>query len=219
MESGDEEGEEEEEEEVEEEEPDEEDEEEDDNSDADDEETITDKLRMKIHEALGDSAALTDTVCSNSFHFFFYFPHFVDFVLKESVDIDDLSDGQMENLDKALSSAFQEFRKARPVRKNNKKLPKDQTALMHFRQRCLDLIEVLTDKELSISLSSAALMPLLSLIEVTVKDPPLKPLMDRARSILRKLTNIRRFGDSNDVKMDDLVKLLQSLFSKPYASK
>ncbi len=28
----------------------------------DDEETITDKLRMKIHEALGDSAALTDTV-------------------------------------------------------------------------------------------------------------------------------------------------------------
>lgn len=28
----------------------------------DEEETITDKLRMKIHEALGDSAALTDTV-------------------------------------------------------------------------------------------------------------------------------------------------------------
>ena len=28
----------------------------------DDEETITDKLRMRIHEALGDSAALTDTV-------------------------------------------------------------------------------------------------------------------------------------------------------------
>lgn len=38
--------------------------EEDENSDdMDDEETITDKLRMKIHEALGDSAALTDTVC------------------------------------------------------------------------------------------------------------------------------------------------------------
>lgn len=28
----------------------------------DDEETVTDKLRMRIHEALGDSAALTDTV-------------------------------------------------------------------------------------------------------------------------------------------------------------
>lgn len=70
MESGDEEEgeEEEEEEEVEEEEPDEEDEEEDDSNDLDDEETITDKLRMKIHEALGDSAALTDTVCSDSFH-------------------------------------------------------------------------------------------------------------------------------------------------------
>lgn len=140
-------------------------------------------------------------------------------IFQESIDIDDLSDGQMENLDKALGSAFQEFRKARPVRKNANKLPKDQTALMHFRLRCLDLIEVLTDKELSISLSSAALIPLLSLLEVTVKEPLQKPLMDRTKSVLRKLTNIRRFSDSNDVKMDDLVKLLQVLFSKPYASK
>ncbi|KAI9561474.1 hypothetical protein GHT06_012432 [Daphnia sinensis] len=164
----------------------------------DEEETITDKLRMKIHEALGDSAALTDT---------------------ESVDIDDLSDGQMERLDKALGSAFQEFRKARPVRKNVNKLPKEGTALMHFRLRCLDLIEVLTDKELSISLSAAAMMPLLSLLEVTVKEPLQKPLMDRTRSVLRKLTNIRRFSDSKDVVMEDLVKLLQILFSKPYAKK
>ncbi|XP_057372499.1 myb-binding protein 1A-like protein [Daphnia carinata] len=164
----------------------------------DEEETITDKLRMKIHEALGDSAALTDT---------------------ESVDVDDLSDGQMERLDKALGSAFQEFRKARPVRKNVNKLPKEGTALMHFRIRCLDLIEVLTDKELSISLSAAAMMPLLSLLEVTVKEPLQKPLMDRTRSVLRKLTNIRRFSDSKDVVMEDLVKLLQILFSKPYAKK
>lgn len=135
------------------------------------------------------------------------------------MDIDDLSDGQMESLDKALGSAFQEFRKARPVRKNNNKLPKDQTALMHFRLRCLDLIEVLTDKELSISLSAAAMMPLLSLLEVTVKEPLQKPLMDRTKSVLRKLTNIRRFTDSSDVRMEDLVKLLQILFSKPYASK
>ena len=90
---------------------------------------------------------------------------------------------------------------------------------MHFRLRCLDLIEVLTDKELSISLSAAAMMPLLSLLEVTVKEPLQKPLMDRAKTVLRKLTNIRRFTDSKDVAMDDLVKLLQILFSKPYASK
>lgn len=124
----------------------------------------------------------------------------------------------MESLDKALGSAFQEFRKARPGRKNNSRLPKDQTALMHFRLRCLDLIEVLTDKELSISLSSTAMMPLLSLLEVTVKEPLHKPLMDRTKSVLRKLTNIRRFTDSKDVDMDDLVKLLQILFSKPYTS-
>jgi hypothetical protein len=139
----------------------------------DEEETITDNLTMRIHEALGDSAAL----------------------------------------------AFKEFRKARPVRKNVRKLPKKGTVRMHFRIRCLDLIEVLTDKELSISLSAATMMPLLSLLEVTVKEPLQKPLMDRTRIVLRKMTNIRRFTDSKDVQMEDLVKLLQILFSKPYASK
>jgi hypothetical protein len=43
--------------------------------------------------------------------------------------------------------------------------------------------------------------------------------MDRTRIVLRKLTNIRRFTDSKDIGMEDLVKLLQILFSKPYASK
>ena len=124
----------------------------------------------------------------------------------------------MESLDRALSSAFQEFRKARPVRKNVNKLPKDQTALMHFRLRCLDLIELMTEKEVGIHLNTAALLPLLSLLEVTVKEPLQKPLMDRTRYVLRKLINVRKFAESNDVKVTDLVKLLQLLFSKPYAS-
>ena len=34
----------------------------DDGDSMDEEETVTDKLRMRIHEALGDSAALTHTV-------------------------------------------------------------------------------------------------------------------------------------------------------------
>ena len=102
---------------------------------------------------------------------------------QDSVNMDDLSDGEMKSLDKALSSAFQGFRKARPARKNDKKLPKDQTALMHFRLRCLDLVEVLAAKELAIDLAVASLLPLLSLLEATVKDPLQKPLMTRTRCI------------------------------------
>ena len=90
---------------------------------------------------------------------------------------------------------------------------------MHFRIRCLDLVEVLTDKELIISLSVATMMPLLSLLEFSVKEPLQKHLMDRTRIVLRKMTNIRRFNDSKDVQMEDLVKLLQILFSIPYTSK
>ena len=89
----------------------------------------------------------------------------------------------MKSLDDALSSAFREFRKARPVRKNNNKLPKDQTALMHFRLRCLDLIEVLAGKEIGVDLAVATLLPLLSLLEATVKEPLQKPLMNRTRWI------------------------------------
>ena len=127
----------------------------------------------------------------------------------------------MESLDKALGAAFKEFRKARPARKNTNRLPKDQTALMHFRLRCLDLIEVLADKdkEVEVKLAVAPVLPLLSLLEATVKEPLQKPLMDRTRVVLRKLTNIRKFADSNSEGVDDFVKLLQQLFSKPYASK
>ena len=110
--------------------------------------------------------------------------HSSDWYLRqESVDIDDLSDGEMQKMDDALAAAFREFRKARPVRKNNSKLPKDVTALMHFRLRCLDLIEVLasTDKGIHINLAVPTLLPLLSLLEATVKEPLQKPLMDRTR--------------------------------------
>ena len=38
------------------------------------------------------------------------------------------------------------------------------------------------------------------------------------RTALRKMTNIRRFSESSNGNLDDLVKLLQSLFLKPYTS-
>jgi len=174
---------------------------EDDDDVMDEEESGIDKLRMQLHEVLkengGDNAG-TDT---------------------ESVNMDDLSDGEMKSLDQALSSAFQGFRKNRPARKNDKKLPKEKTALMHFRLRCLDLVEALAAKEIGIDLASACLLPLLALLEATVKEPLQKPLMNRARTALRKMTNIRRFAESSNGNLDELVKLLQSLFLKPYTKK
>ena len=129
----------------------------------------------------------------------------------------------MESLDKALASAFKEFRQARPVarRSGKAKLPKDQTALMHFRIRCLDLVEVLADKEIDVRFSTTAILPLLSLLEMTVKEPLQKVLMARTRTVLRKMTNIRRFSASTSSQPigSDLVKLLQLLFNKSFASK
>jgi hypothetical protein len=91
---------------------------------------------------------------------------------------------------------------------------------MHFRIRCLDLIDVLADKEVEVRLSIAAMLPLLSLLEMTVKEPLQKVLMIRTRLVLRKLTSIRRFTVATPSTVgSDLVKLLQLLFHKFFASK
>merc|ERR1712071_107064 len=79
--------------------------------------------------------------------------------------------------------------------------------------------EVLAAKELAIDLAVASLLPLLSLLEATVKDPLQKPLMTRTRTALRKVTNIRRFAESSNGNVEELVKLLQSLFLKPFTKK
>ena len=93
----------------------------------------------------------------------------------------------MQSLDTALSAAFAEFRRNRPVRKNVTRLPKDATALMHFRLRCLDLVQALAEKEIAIHLAVSSILPLFSLLEATAKEPLQKPLMDRTRYFLLAL--------------------------------
>ncbi|EFA05514.1 myb-binding protein 1A [Tribolium castaneum] len=175
-------------EEVEEEEEDE-DEEEEEISDEEEEEPVNDKLRMALHQALGAS------VDSEA----------------ESVDLDDLDDEEGEKLDEALSQAFKQFK---PNLGRRKKQKKDEEALTHFRIRVLDLIEIYLNSNPTMILTLEIMLPLLQCLEFCIRDDHQKPLQDRLKSCLKKLSSLKKFDDCEGVNEEVLVELLKSLLEK-----
>ncbi|KAJ4426640.1 hypothetical protein ANN_26438 [Periplaneta americana] len=141
-----------------------------------DNETVNDKLRMAVRDALGSAAPLTDT---------------------ESVDIDDMDEAEGRRLDKALSEAFSMF-KGTKTNKKSKKQQKDARVLMHFRIRAIDLLEIYLKSEhvgTEASLSSYIdiMLVLFSLLEFCIKDLHQKPLENRVSQTIRKIQLV--FGE------------------------
>ncbi|XP_044261634.1 rDNA transcriptional regulator pol5 [Tribolium madens] len=168
---------------------DEEEEEEEEESDEEEEEPVNDKLRMALHQALGanvDSEA-------------------------ESIDLDDLDDEEGEKLDEALSQAFKQFK---PNLGKRKKQKKDEEALTHFRIRVLDLIEIYLNSNPSMILTLEIMLPLLQCLEFCIRDDHQKPLQDRLKSCLKKLSSLKKFEDCEGVNEEILVDLLKSLLEK-----
>ncbi|KAG5894715.1 hypothetical protein JTB14_006135 [Gonioctena quinquepunctata] len=176
----------------EEEENEEEDSEEDD--DVDDEEnedeTVNDKLRIALHKALISNGYKSD---------------------EESIDMDEMSETEGENLDKALADAFRKFK---PNHGKRKKQTKDQETLTHFRIRVLDLVEIYLESTPSMILSLEIMLPLLQAVEFCIRDEHQGPLLTRLKSCLKKLTNLKKFSDTEGVDGTVLHDLLKSLLEK-----
>ncbi|XP_017777621.1 PREDICTED: myb-binding protein 1A-like protein [Nicrophorus vespilloides] len=162
-------------------------------SDNDDyEETVNDRLRQAVREALGTNGAITDD---------------------ESVDLDHMDDKECDKLNATLGAAFKQFKP--PVEnKKNKKQSKDDETLTHFRVRALDLISIYLDSDVSMILCLEIMLPLLQVLEYSIKSPHQKPLEDRVKVCLRKLTNLKKFGNVEEVTEDTLAKLLESFLDK-----
>lgn len=162
-------------------------------SEEDDEnETINDKLRMAVSEALGANGYQTD---------------------EESINIDDIDEEQGQKLDAALAHAFKQF-KPNLGKKSTKKQTKEDETLTHFRVRTLDLIEIYLDAAPSMLPCLEIMITLLSLLEFCVRDPHQKPLQDRVRACLKKLTTIKKFTTTDDVTETVLEDLMKSLLEK-----
>lgn len=168
----------------------EEDGEEDDSPVEGEEETVNDKLRMAVRNALGYSAALTDD---------------------ESVDMDDMNEDEEKRLNESLASAFRLFR---PGRSSKKKQSKDDEALTHFRVRVLDLVEIIVTTTPPLASCLELLSPLFTLLEFAIKDPHQKPLQNRLEAVLKKLGGVKKFKDELHVTYLDLVTCCKELFER-----
>ncbi|XP_023012779.2 MYB binding protein 1a isoform X1 [Leptinotarsa decemlineata] len=169
-------------------------EEDDDDDDDDDEdandETVNDKLRMALHKVLISNGYKSD---------------------EESIDIDQMSETEGEKLDKALADAFRQFK---PNHGRRNKQTKDEETLTHFRIRVLDLVEIYVESTPSMLISLEIMLPLLQSVEFCIRDEHQKALMTRLKSCLKKLTNLKKFSDTDGVNETVLHDLLKSLLDK-----
>lgn len=155
-----------------------------------DDETVSDKLKMALHQALFVGGVPSDD---------------------ESIDLDKLSETEGETLDKALGEVFRQYK---PNIGKMKKQSKDQEVLTHFRVRVLDLIEIYLDSVPSMYLTLEIMLPLLKSLEFSIRDHHQKPLNNRLKGLLKKLVNLKKFSNTNDVNDENLVELLKSLLDK-----
>lgn len=151
--------------------------------------TVTDRLRLAVTQALGDVPSQTDD---------------------EDMDVDNIDEEEGKRLDENLAAAFRILKENR--KSKSKKQEKKAQALTHFRIRVIDLLEIYLETEPLMALALDMLMPLFALLEFSIKDPHQKPLENRVRSCLKKLSNIKKFKsieDINDVDENKLIEVLK----------
>jgi len=147
---------------------------------------MTDKLRIALHQALGDAAMKTDD---------------------EDIDVDEIDEEEGKRLDKSLAAAFKAFRENQQAR--SKKQGKTSQALMHFRARVIDLLQIYLETSPSMAVTLDMIVPLFALLEFCIKDPHQEPLAYRIRACLKKLSTVKKFKDTTNVDETLLTTVLK----------
>ncbi|KAK9297581.1 hypothetical protein QLX08_008798 [Tetragonisca angustula] len=159
--------------------------------DENEDETLTDRLRMAVSQALGDVSIQTDD---------------------DDINVDNIGEEEGKRLDESLAAAFRLLRENRQSR--SKKQEKSAQALTHFRIRVIDLLEIYLDCAPSMVIVLDMLLPLFTLLEYCIKDPYQKSLQDRVRSCLKKLSTIKKFRDTENIDEELLIVILKALIEK-----
>lgn len=151
-------------------------------------ETVTDRLRIALSQALGGVNPDNND---------------------EDVDVDKIDEAEGKRLDESLAAAFKILRENR--RGQSKRQEKSAQALTHFRARVTDLLEVYLECNPAMAVALDMLVPLFALLEFCIKDPHQKPLENRVRACLRKLSTIKKFKDTEGVDNGLLTIILKVL--------
>ncbi|XP_043504476.1 myb-binding protein 1A-like protein [Polistes fuscatus] len=157
----------------------------------DEDETVTDMLRVAVSQALGGANPDNND---------------------EDMDVDKIDEDEGKRLDESLAAAFKILRQNR--RGQSKKQEKSAQALTHFRARVTDLLEIYLDCNPTMAVVLDMLVPLFALLEFCIKDPHQKPLENRVRSCLKKLSTIKKFRDTEGVDNELLTIILKTLIEK-----
>lgn len=161
----------------------------------DEDETVTDRLRMAVRQALGDASIQTDD----------------DDINVGDINVDDIEEQEGKRLDESLAAAFRILRENRQTR--SKRQEKSAQALTHFRIRVIDLLETYLECGPSMAVALDMVLPLFTLLQYCIKDPHQKPLQDRVRSCLKKLSTVKKFKDTENVDENLLTVILKVLIS------
>jgi len=170
--------------------------EEDSSDESEDEEAgnVDDEFKERIKQALGEAKAESGDEDDNA-----------------SIDMDDLDDEAMNKMDEALGQLFKQLSgKKNPAQVKKEK--KDTTAQMHFKIRCLDIIDVYLNHEPTMSHVLFLLSPLLESIETYMKKKDHEPLAIRLKNTVKKITGLKKIEEvDKELEPSSLVELLQSL--------
>ena len=153
---------------------------------------IDEDFKEKVKDALGDAKAESDD--DNA-----------------SIDMDDLDDEAMEKMDTALGQLFKQI-SGKKSQAQKKKEKKDAMAQMHFKIRCLDIIDVYISHQPKMSHVVFLILPLLKAIETYMNSKDQQPLSSRLKNTLKKITSSKKVEDADEeLEPSSLVDMLRSL--------
>ena len=154
-------------------------------------ETVTDRLRLAVSQALGGATVQTDD---------------------EDMDVDEIDEEEGKRLDENLAAAFKLLKENR--RTQSKKQAKPAEFLTHFRIRVIDLLEDYLDSCPPMALALDMVVPLFMLLEFCIKEPHQKPLENKVKTCLKKLSGVKKFKNTEGVDGELLTTLMKVLIEK-----
>lgn len=133
--------------------------------DEEEEETVTDKFRLAIRSALTGNGNETDA---------------------ESVDMDDMDAEEGERLDSALADAFRLLQQNKKTKKVTRKDKMAEEALVHFRMRVLDLVDIYLKNNPKLVICLEIVMFVFDLLPLAIKEAKHKEILGRFNNIFDK---------------------------------
>lgn len=136
-----------------------------------------------------------------------------------SVDWNDVDEAEGQRINMALESAFQAFKpkggKSKQPKQQTKSERIDSTALLHFRIRVLDLVELFTRAHPKMEVMVNAILTVYQVCRVSSADPKMKALTDASKKLLLLLVSTRiNYGTEENPDKTVILEAVKQLISQ-----